>query len=106
MKKFLVLGLMVLSADSFASIGGCTSPEEIICVDYTGTIWAQDPEAVMQSCTAEGGTFSANGCKTAGKIGGCLMYEDQAIEYLINFYTPMEVADAKSGCDADGGLWK
>lgn len=106
MKKLLVLGLLVLSTNTFAATMSCNMAEENSCVSYSGAYWAQEPESVMQSCISENGTFSSEECTNTDKIGGCLMYEDQPVEYVISFYSPISVDEAKTACDAAGGLWR
>lgn len=106
MKKLGILGLAFLSLSAFAGTGGsCHIASENNCIDYTGEYWAQNQSAVSESCVTGGGVYASTACVPEGKVGGCLMFEDQAIEHVINFYQPLPQADAELGCQLAGGKW-
>lgn len=106
MKKLGILGLILLSLNTMAATGGsCHLAEESNCIDYTGEFWAQNQSTVSESCLTGGGVYAATSCVLEGKVGGCLMFEDQGIEHTINFYQPYSSTDAQTGCQLAGGKW-
>lgn len=104
---FVGFALAVASAgcggDASSSAGSCSTPAmgtATQCVDYGNGYTASSG---MQSCTAQGGSYSAAACSSANRVARCtvtVVAGAANTAFTINFYPPNTAAGEMTSCNS------
>lgn len=115
----LVSALGVAAADA-AQWGSCNIVEkQSTCIDYSGTYWHGNVQAMKSHCKAPTAFYSRHSCETAPpfgdhRFGSCIHNQFKPFEFITHFYTlggggfddpAYDFKISKTICERAGGIW-
>jgi hypothetical protein len=87
-----------------SAAGSCSIVGGQSCFDYPGSGFSAS--TVQQTCSAVHGTYSADACPTASRVGSCEVYAGQPSEQTVRYYSSGFTTDqAKANCTAQSGTF-
>jgi hypothetical protein len=85
-------------------VGSCTIQKGKTCFDYPGS--AYNPTTVQSSCSRINGTYSADACSAAHRLGSCNIFVGQPTAQTVRYYIlGFTASSAQTNCLAQSGAF-